>query len=41
MEQGLQIGSDLTGLDLRELLSGLGKRVGSTPVNAGAADDGE
>jgi flotillin len=36
MEQGLQIGSDLTGLDLRELLSGLGRKASSVP----AGDDG-
>jgi flotillin len=40
LEQGLQIGSDLTGIDLRGLLSGLAER-GREPATAGAgaADD--
>jgi flotillin len=40
MEQGLQIGSDLTGLDLRELLSGLGRRSTQGAAVGNASDDG-
>jgi len=41
VEQGMQIGSDLTGLDLRSLLSSLGGLAGAGGVGAGGASSGE
>lgn len=40
LEQGLGIGSDLTGIDLRSLLAGLGARRTATPASASDADTG-
>ncbi len=41
LEQGLQIGSDIAGVDLRALLSRLGERGGSALASVAAGDGGE